>query len=513
MKSPVIPRFCRYGLGMSDDMSAPSPKPEAEEPTDDAASPRKPRLRLVVALVAAVALVAGAGGFFLLRGDDGPSYPKKWDARIKPYVDIVEDERDLKFEHPVKVRFLDNAAFEKTVRTDKKDLDKEDRQEVKETTSMFRAFGLISGDVDLFEAFNDASGSGTLAYYSFEDRSITVRGKKLTLATRATLVHELTHALQDQRFNISDTSEKLGKLVEDGKPSTAGNAFDAIIEGDANRVADLYRASLSRKQQEALEKAESADTDESLDELKDIPKVVTTLMSAPYALGQAVTEAVAAQDDDDVDELFKNPPPDDSVLLDPLKALSDFDDPAAVKIPKVKRGEKKFDSGQVGALVTYLMLAERIPLKEALAAADTWKGDAYLGFKRKDVLCARVDYAAGSAKGATRLSSAFKDWIAASPDSSATIARHGKRITFESCDPGKKAKLTNDASEKALELVASRGYIGVGIIQSGAPAKVAQCFSRRLVNEFSIDQLNDPKFGQNDPALVKRVQGYAAECR
>ena len=54
-------------------MSAPSPKPEG--PTDDAALPRKPRLRLVVALVAAVALVVGAGGFFLLRGDDGPSYP------------------------------------------------------------------------------------------------------------------------------------------------------------------------------------------------------------------------------------------------------------------------------------------------------------------------------------------------------------------------------------------------------------------------------------------------------
>ena len=492
---------------MSDDVSALSAE---SGPTGDATPLRKRRLRLALILVVALALIAGAGWYFLLRDDDGSSHPKKWDPRIKPYVDIVEEERGLEFDHPVKVRFLDKAAFEKTVRTNEKDLDKEDRQEIKESTSLFRAFGLISGDVDLFEAFNDASGAGTLAYYSFDDRSITVRGTKLTLASRATLVHELTHALQDQKFKISDRSEELGKQAEAGKPTTAGEAFDAIVEGDANRVADRYRTSLSQKEQQALEKAESADTDESDDELKKVPKIVTTLMSAPYALGQAVTEAVA---EDEVDELFENPPPDDAVLLDPLKALGGFSRPTPVKVPKLKSGEKKFDSGQVGSVVTYLMLAERIPLLEALAAADTWKGDAYLGFKRNDVLCARVDYATGSGQAATRLSSAFEDWIEADPDSSATVSRHGKRVAFESCDPGKRAKLTNDASEKALELVATRGYLGVSILRGGAPEKAARCFADRLINEFSIAELSDPEFGRNDSKLVKRVQGYAAECR
>ncbi|MEV7398108.1 hypothetical protein [Aeromicrobium sp. NPDC092404] len=483
--------------------------------SDVVSPPRRNKTQLVLVLALVVLLVAaGVGAFLVLQGDDdrNDSYPKEWDERIKPYVEIVEDKRGLSFDHPVKVRFLDAKAFEKTVRADKKDLDKDDRQEIKETTSLFRAFGLISGDVDLFDAFDDARGSGTLAYYSFDDRTITVRGTKLSLATRGTLVHELTHALQDQKFDIATSTKKLAKKASDGKATTEGDALRAIVEGDAERVATLYRASLDKKERAALDKAESADTKGSQEELKGVPKVVTTLIGAPYALGQALTETIAADDDDRVDELLENPPPDDSILLDPLRALDDIDS-TKVKIPKPGTGEKKFDSGQVGSLVTYLMLAERIPLRDALEAADTWRGDAYLGFKRKDVLCARVAYAASSQKGAARLTSAFEDWIAAEAGSSATVSSEGKRVTFESCDPGKDAKLGNDASEDAIQLVGTRSYLGVSVIKAGATPKSARCFSNRVINEFSIDDLNDPEFGANDPALVKRVQGLAADCR
>lgn len=55
-----------------------------------------------------------------------------------------------------------------------------------------RAFGLITGDVDLFAAISEFSGAGTLAYYSFEDERITIRGQTVTPAVRSTLVHELT---------------------------------------------------------------------------------------------------------------------------------------------------------------------------------------------------------------------------------------------------------------------------------------------------------------------------------
>jgi hypothetical protein len=466
----------------------------------------------MVAAAVALVLVAGVGALYVLRDDGGPSYPTAWDPRVEPYVEVVEKERGLAFDHPVAVRFLDAKAFEKTVRADKKDLDKEDRQQIEESTSLFRAFGLVSGDVDLFDAFNDAAGSGTLAYYSFEDRRITVRGTKLSRATRATLVHELTHALQDQQFDIADRLKKLTKKAVDGEATTEADALQAIVEGDAERVAQLYRSSLSAKEQKALQEAEGADTEEAIASYEDLPKIVVALLSAPYALGQALTQAVAAQDKNDLDRLFDDPPPDDSVLIDPLKAVGDVDDPVDVKIPAVVKGEKKFDSGQIGALTTYLMLAERIPLRDALAAADLWRGDAYVGFKRDGIVCARVDYAAEAEADASVLTSAFETWIAKAPGSTATIARHGDRVTFESCDPGKAAKLTNDAASDALELVATRGYLGAGIVQSGGTAEIARCFANAMVEEYSVKQLTDPTFGAGS-AVTKRIQEIALACR
>jgi hypothetical protein len=489
-------------------------------PADQAAAvpPRKsaPTGAIIAVVVVVLALIAGGlvAAWALLKDDkDKQDYPKAWDSRIAPYVKIVEKERGLTFKHPVAVRFLEPAAFEKTLKTEEKDLDKDERAEIDQVTALFRAFGLIAGDVDLFDAFNDAYGSGTLAYYSFEDERITVRGTTLVLASHATLVHELTHALQDQRFDIGDRLEDLSEAADDGAVSTAYDALDAIVEGDAERVADLYRKSLTSKEQQALSEAEDADQGDDVDALAKIPKVVVTLIGAPYALGQALTEAVAEDDDDAIDDLFTDPPTNDSVLVDPMTALSGDTEATEVEVPKAEDGEKKVDSGQIGALTTYLMLAERIPLPEALAATDGWDGDAYLAFERGGTTCARVTYAGHDAQDVDRLETALQRWVDAVPGSPAKVARDGDRIVFESCDTGTAAKLGNDASQQALELIATRAYLGVGVLQAGLSAEAAGCFARTMIEEFPIADLQDATFGAKDPAIVKKIQQIVAACR
>jgi hypothetical protein len=424
----------------------------------------------------------------------------------------VEKERGLTFLHPVTVKFLEPAAFEKWGRTDAGDLDAHDREQIKQVTAVLRALGLLDGDVDLFKAFNDATGSGTLAYYSFDDQTITVKGKKLVLAARATLVHELTHALQDQRFGIGDREERLQKEAEDGAPTTASDAFDALVEGDAQRVADLYRHSLSDQDQTALAKAEDADQSDDLDQLKDVPKFVLTLIGAPYTLGQAMTEAVVADDAGAIDDLFRHPPTNDSVLLDPLRAI-DPTDARDVSVPATAAGEKKVDSGQVGALTTYLMLAQRLPLRDALAAADGWDGDAYLAFTRGGNTCVRVSYAGDTSAGTQRLRDALQRWIGAEAGTPATVADDGDHVRFESCDPGTGVKQRRDVSEDALQLIATRAYLGSGLLEAGAPADVSRCFAREMIREYSVADLTDPTYGKNDPKVRAHVQQIVRDCR
>ncbi len=440
--------------------------------------------------------------------------PPQWDSRIKPYADIAERQRELRFLEPVEVRFLPPAEFEKTVTSDEKDLDAKDRKEIKQFTGLMRAFGLLTGDVDLFSAGNEARGSGTLAYYSFEDKRITIRGETITPAVRSTLVHELTHALQDQHFSVGDRMKALRKQADDGTTTSEESILDAITEGDAERMETLYRESLTPAERKALDRGRQDESDTATKRLKHVPKVVLTMISSPYTLGQSLVQTVA-QDGGNraVDALFAHVPTHETALLDPFEVVAGHTSASTVETPALGAGEKKFDSGELGVLTWYLMLAERLPLRESLAAADGWGGDAYVGFERGGDSCARISYTGRTTAATGRMYDDLRRWVAAAPGSPASVQRDGSRLLFESCDPGTSADVGRDASVKAVNLVVTRTYLGLGILRSGAPAAVSRCLAGRLVDAFPVAKLVDPKFGAGDPAVAARVGRVAAACR
>ena len=182
-------------------------------------------VNLVFVLIIGTCVV---GGYLLIREPQGNSYPDAWDTKIAPFAEIVEDERGLEFDHPIYVDFLTVKEFQKQVSSDEEDLTAEDRKEIEQSTGMMRAVGLLEGKVDLFESSNKLAKVGTLGYYSYEDERIRIRGEKLTPAVQSTLVHELTHALQDQHFDLGARF----KALEDDE-GAASSSFRAVVEGDA----------------------------------------------------------------------------------------------------------------------------------------------------------------------------------------------------------------------------------------------------------------------------------------
>jgi hypothetical protein len=138
-------------------------------------------------------------------------------------VPFIEQQRGLQFVHPVTVKFLTVAAFQKQVTQSPDSLSKSDRAQLENSVAFLRALGLIEGKTDLLSSINKTSGESTLAFYSPESKTITVRGTTLDVATRVTLVHEMTHALQDQHFDLLKM-QKMGNHDESG-------AIDALIEG------------------------------------------------------------------------------------------------------------------------------------------------------------------------------------------------------------------------------------------------------------------------------------------
>lgn len=451
--------------------------------------------RLLAALVA-VAVAAGAVVLFL--GDDGSGHPDDWDERVAHLVEFVEDERGHDFEHPVAVDFLDDEAYAEVARVDAGELTDDELEEIERAEALLRALGLVSGDVDLFESVNDLSDTGTLARYDIEEQRIIVRGTEVTPDLEVTLVHELTHALQDQVFGLAGLADPDGD-------ATSGElfAFRALAEGDAGRIERAYVASLDDEAQAAVREA----TREGLDGLESegVPVALQALFGAPYALGDPFVAFLDA--DGDVDDAFESPPTTEEHLLDPFSYAAG-DEPVEVEPPDVGDAEV-VDEGDFGAASLFLVLSERIDVATAYDAVIGWGGDAYVAYKDDGVLCVQIAVTGDDAGETDELEAALSEWVSAVP-ASAGVERDGDVVRFRSCDPGDDATEGSGAGLDALLRVSTRNAVVAQTLASGAEEEQATCFADAIVEELSPEELSATEL---TPELQQRINDAALACR
>lgn len=465
---------------------------------------RTSKLPLIAALVVLVLAVAGGIALGLSSTKSGPSYPSAWDPRIAPLAAIAEKDRGLKFLHPVYVDFLSPKEFAKEVTTGGKSLSATDRKQIAQAEGMLRALGLISDKTDLLKEMNTLNSSGILGLYSYDDKRIRVRGTALTPAVKVTLVHELTHVLQDQHFDLSATFKKLNaSKTEDS------SAFDALVEGDARRIETKYRNSLPAAVRKELDKTDSADSAVFTKASKNVPGFLVTEMGAPYALGEiAVTRAADGGGNAGVDALFKTPPTHQIQIVQPWLMGTAWTSPSFAK-PTLSHGETELDRGEFGAFDLYLVLSDRIPAAQALAAADGWGADQYVGYSQGKRSCVRAAFTGQSAADTQRLESALSRWATGS-HGSATASLSGTTATLNACDPGTSVATPVDHSQAALTLLGTRNAIESQVEKEGGSQTVAVCFAKTVAQRFTIDQLQADSL---PPAQEREIQQIATTCR
>src|SRR5690349_6038079 len=235
---------------------------------------------MMLLVVGAAAIVTAPTGAGAANTATTASAPKSWDPRLEPIANKVAELRKLNFVHPVAAEFLDDAAFEKKVAVDKGKLTKQDKADIERAQGQLRAVGLIGQDVDILDAMSSLQTSGVLAYYDPDTKKITVKGKSIDdPATRVTVAHELTHALQDQHFDLQ-------KLEKEAAKAHASTPLRTVVEGDAVRIQDDYAASLSKADQDAYEQERSNASQQARSEVdaKGVPESLSVLFEAPYDL-------------------------------------------------------------------------------------------------------------------------------------------------------------------------------------------------------------------------------------
>jgi hypothetical protein len=511
---PVIPRPNRVPqpTPVAEPMPSAAPAPQTVvEPSSEPSSPpshrKRRRLMPAVAVVIVVLLVAGAGGYFMLGRKTKPSYPKAWDPRVADIAAFVETERGLHFGHPVYVDFLTPSEYSKKTRTDESTVTAADKAEIERTTGILRAVGLISGKVDLLGAANTLQDQGTLALYDSHDKRVRVRGTQMTPSLRVTLAHELTHAAQDQHFDLN----RMDKM----KSQEASDAFQAVVEGDAERIENKYVDTLNDADRKSYE--DEQDKEQGDDTLKDVPPALTAFFASPYALGSQLVNLLDSKGgNSSVDEALRTPPANQAQLLDPFRFLS-HEAAQHVPVPALSAGDKRIDdSNEFGAVALYLVLAGRIDPHRALQATDDWAGDASLDYTHAGKSCVDATFAGTNPSATDDLAAALTDWSKTMPPSTATVERVGPYAKLHSCDPGEQASTTaaSGASADSLILPVTRAEISTELIKSGAPQPVARCVSGKIIGAYSIDQLKSDDQSQfQSQAYIKQVQGFVVSCR
>lgn len=453
-------------------------------------------LAAVVLVVAGVVVVAR-------RDDDGPSHPDKWDPRVLDLVSFVEKERGLRFEHPVQVDFLPDAEFRKEVTEDDSPSSEDDKAQLESVEAMLRAVGIVHGDIDLDKVGDELVGDGVVGLYRFEDERIIVRGDKLDDQRRSTLVHELTHALQDQHFDVGDMEPD---------DSGAEAALTAVVEADAEDVQDAWRKTISTERQKALDEADQSAAGEA--DFAGVPQVFVELMSFPYIFGpDFLHDVMDARGRGARDDLLRKPPTTEENIVEPQTYL-DGQGAKDVKAPALHKGEKVVEDseGDFGMLSLLVVLAERVPWTDAWDAVQGWAGDSTIAFRRGGDTCVRADVAFDDSAAAGRFASTFGEWAKGMP---ARSSRTGDVVQWESCDPGKDAPAPADASGhvSGINGLALRRSIAQEFESSGAPKTTAFCVADGLLHRLGAQRVSELdellQSNPDDTAAIREVQAAA----
>jgi hypothetical protein len=243
-----------------------------------------------------------------------------------------------------------------------------------------------------------------VGFYDPETAELVVRGAALTPYVRTTIAHELVHALDDQHFDLD-------RPDYDDADDEVSFGFSALVEGDARRIQNAYRESLSegeRAEADAEELAIGGDVD-----VGEIPFVLVDLIGAPYSLGEMlVGDIVDRGGEEALAAAFADPPRTSEQVLDPSRYAARE---PAVDVPRPETDGEVVSEGQVGQLMIFLVLAEALGSDDALAAAQGWGGDWGVAWRNGDRSCVTATFVGDDGAETEAMREGFDRWVEDAP--------------------------------------------------------------------------------------------------
>ncbi|MGF1465762.1 MAG: hypothetical protein ACFCGT_06480 [Sandaracinaceae bacterium] len=310
--------------------------------------------------------------------------------RLERYAEGI---RGLTFARPVPVRIQSRDVITRFVR------DQIDADELEEARILYVALGLLDPDLDVGELLVRVLGEQIVGYYDPEQGLMVVRedvaeglgtaGWSLGEAEMV-IVHELVHALQDQRLG-------LGAQHEVERTIDGDNAFASLVEGDATLAMVGHEASAQGVPLAALTSQpglfrrmiEQFGTGAVQgQELGDAPPIVREPLLSRYLDGMLLCATLhGGRGWPAVDEAHASPPLSTEQVLHPERYLAG-EPPEEVVLPDLEAltaaGLVVHEEDTLGELELSVYLGLGLDDGRDRSAADGWGGDRLRVYRAPD---------------------------------------------------------------------------------------------------------------------------------
>jgi hypothetical protein len=365
------------------------------------------RVRVAV-LVAGVALAALLVGCLLpvidsdssenLGEVDGIAYDESLSLTVEDGLN--ESELDaLVARSMARVEVIRGLTFEERVEVDV--IAREEYREQRNTNTSnatrvwenlrYEALFVVGQDRDASTVLDEGFAGNVQGYYSLRDDEIViVSDADQPTVDKNTLVHELVHALQDQRFGIEYNAQT----------TDANRGYESVVEGPAELVERLYFQRCDTE----WSCVRPGDTAGS----SDLEPGIELQILLPYVEGRAFVDTVRRQDGwGAVDELHEQPPESSAQVIHPEKYPDT--EPANVTVTdrsteawsrlgasdiarRLGVGGDKRNADTLGEAAIYAMLVdnnvidpeERLSYEHSFSAG--WAGDQLVAYRNETEL-------------------------------------------------------------------------------------------------------------------------------
>lgn len=256
---------------------------------------------------------------------------------------------------------------------------------------VYVALGLLPPDMDVRALLERVLGEQVVGYYDHELDRLVIRddvmhalggrGGGVVDEAKVTIVHELVHALQDQRLG-------LGERIEEDADSDPETAYQAVVEGDATLAMIGYVAQqaggrlewITRNPEQLRAMMDQAQASPIPDvELRAAPPIVRETLIASYLDGLVFAATLHGRDGwRAVDHAHERPPVSTEQILHPERYLRG-EVPDVVRVPEIgalaEAGLSLHDEDVLGELELGIYLGQGTEDGVDAESADGWSGD------------------------------------------------------------------------------------------------------------------------------------------